>query len=150
MATAFRSSDALLQEARRVLADVRQEYDQVHLESERREAPHEVHGELVAEIVKLREQIRVADRSHGYGADESSKNEDRMARHQVAKVAATEAFEASAGRLRKLYAVARGGRFDPSRMTFAKPPAPQQMRLDTLREQFERFKRDTDGLMLKN
>ena len=51
---------------RRILADVRQQYDQVHLESERREG----------EIVKLREQIRVADRSHGYGADLSSKTED--------------------------------------------------------------------------
>lgn len=28
-----------LQEVRRILADVRQQYDQVHLESERREAP---------------------------------------------------------------------------------------------------------------
>ncbi|CAK8990852.1 Protein terminal ear1-like [Durusdinium trenchii] len=53
-------------EVRRILAEVRVQYDQVHLESERREA----------EIAKLREQIRVADRSHGYGADESTKKED--------------------------------------------------------------------------
>ncbi|CAK9003328.1 unnamed protein product [Durusdinium trenchii] len=54
------------EEVRRILAEVRVQYDQVHLESERREA----------EIAKLREQIRVADRSHGYGADESTKKED--------------------------------------------------------------------------
>ncbi|CAJ1365218.1 unnamed protein product, partial [Effrenium voratum] len=61
---AFQSGDdTAVEEVRRILADVRAQYDQVHLEAERREA----------EITKLREQIRVADRSHGYGADESSK-----------------------------------------------------------------------------
>lgn len=37
-------------------------------------------GPREAEIAKLREQIRVADRSHGYGADESTKKEAEMGR----------------------------------------------------------------------
>jgi len=64
---AFQSGDdTAVEEVRRILADVRAQYDQVHLEAERREA----------EIATLREQIRAADRNHGYGADESSKKED--------------------------------------------------------------------------
>ncbi|CAL1156118.1 unnamed protein product [Cladocopium goreaui] len=293
---AFQSGDdTAVEEVRRILADVRQQYDQVHLESERREA----------EIVKLREQIRVADRSHGYGADESSKKEDschaidkqlqettkalveaktskkvythmceritkeqallkeklllmeahlqrksaesqrkvavqerlvrkgaqcsqdldileqdvehervvredalaKMAlclqakieagerrnkfeewRHEVALDAANEAFNASAGRLRKLYAVEKLAGNCLQKVTFEQVERSQntedgfqkirevtgladvmdivhkflnrdveheqlkssvkeaEMRLDTLREQFERFKRDTDGI----
>jgi len=293
---AFQSGDdTAVEEVRRILADVRQQYDQVHLESERREA----------EIIKLREQIRVADRSHGYGADESSKKEDschaidrqlqettkalveaktskkvythmceritkeqallkeklllmeahlqrksaesqrkvalqerlmrkgaqssqdldileqdvehervvredalaKMAsclqakieagerrnkfeewRHEVALDAANEAFNASAGRLRKLYAVEKLAGNCLQKVTFEQVERSQntedgfqkirevtgladvmdivhkflnrdveheqlkssvkeaEMRLDTLREQFERFKRDTDGI----
>eukprot|EP00931_Biecheleriopsis_adriatica_P074891 TRINITY_DN48868_c0_g1_i1.p1 TRINITY_DN48868_c0_g1~~TRINITY_DN48868_c0_g1_i1.p1 ORF type:complete len:530 (-),score=154.93 TRINITY_DN48868_c0_g1_i1:40-1629(-) len=58
--------DTAVEEVRRILADVRTQYDHVHLEAEKREA----------ELSRLREQIRVADRSHGPGTDESTKKED--------------------------------------------------------------------------
>ncbi|CAE8587378.1 unnamed protein product, partial [Polarella glacialis] len=64
---AFSSTeDTAVEEVRRILADVRTQYDNVHLEAERREA----------ELTRLREMIRIVDNSHGSGADESSKKED--------------------------------------------------------------------------
>jgi len=64
---AFTSSDDTnVEEVRRILSDVRTQYDHVHMEAEKQEA----------ELARLREQIRVADRFHGSGTDESTKKED--------------------------------------------------------------------------
>jgi len=64
---AFTSQDdTAVEEVRRILADVRTQYDQVHLEAEKREG----------ELTRLREQIRVVDRSHGSGTEESVKQEE--------------------------------------------------------------------------
>eukprot|EP00930_Biecheleria_cincta_P079329 TRINITY_DN6711_c0_g1_i1.p1 TRINITY_DN6711_c0_g1~~TRINITY_DN6711_c0_g1_i1.p1 ORF type:complete len:541 (+),score=141.28 TRINITY_DN6711_c0_g1_i1:41-1624(+) len=64
---AFTSQDdTAVEEVRRILADVRTQYDQVHLEAEKREA----------ELTRLREQIRVVDRSHGSGTEASVKQEE--------------------------------------------------------------------------
>lgn len=61
------SDDSAVEEVRRILADVRTQYDQVHLDAEKREA----------ELVRLREALRIADQSHLLGADGSSKTEDQ-------------------------------------------------------------------------
>jgi len=64
---AFTSTDdTAVEDVRRILADVRTQYDHVHMEAERREA----------ELSRLREAIRVADQSHSAGAAESFKRED--------------------------------------------------------------------------
>merc|ERR1719181_1226288 len=109
-------------------------------------------------------------------------------RHEVALEAANEAFNATAGRLRKLYAIEKLGGNCLQKITFEQVERSQQtedgfqkirevtgltdvmdivhkflnrdveheqlkssvrdaeVRLEMLREQFERFKRDTDGL----
>lgn len=67
---AFANSDeSAVEEVRRILNDVRTQYDQVHMEAEKKEA----------ELAKFREAIRLADQSHGVGADEFSKTEDSRA-----------------------------------------------------------------------
>lgn len=58
--------DTAVEEVRRTLADVRAQYDLVHLQAEKREA----------ELSRLREAIRVADIAHSSGMDESTKRED--------------------------------------------------------------------------
>mmetsp|Transcript_58354 Transcript_58354/g.126178 ORF Transcript_58354/g.126178 Transcript_58354/m.126178 type:complete len:531 (-) Transcript_58354:190-1782(-) len=58
--------DSAVEDVRRILSDVRSQYDQVHLEAERREA----------ELVRLREAIRIADQTHSTGAEETSRKED--------------------------------------------------------------------------
>eukprot|EP00929_Paragymnodinium_shiwhaense_P008151 TRINITY_DN112090_c0_g1_i1.p2 TRINITY_DN112090_c0_g1~~TRINITY_DN112090_c0_g1_i1.p2 ORF type:complete len:541 (+),score=204.59 TRINITY_DN112090_c0_g1_i1:90-1712(+) len=58
--------DSAVEDVRRILADVRTQYDQVHLEAEKKEA----------ELIRLREAVRVADQSHNTGADELGKRED--------------------------------------------------------------------------
>lgn len=60
------SDDSSVAEVRRILADVRTQYDHVHLEAEKRES----------ELTRLREAVRMADASHSTGSDESSKKED--------------------------------------------------------------------------
>jgi len=60
------SEDSAVEDVRRILADVRQQFDHVHMEAERREA----------ELRRLREQISVADQSHCVNADASTKQED--------------------------------------------------------------------------
>eukprot|EP00933_Yihiella_yeosuensis_P076584 TRINITY_DN8641_c0_g2_i1.p1 TRINITY_DN8641_c0_g2~~TRINITY_DN8641_c0_g2_i1.p1 ORF type:complete len:528 (-),score=123.60 TRINITY_DN8641_c0_g2_i1:426-2009(-) len=63
---AFSSTDdSAVEEVRRILADVRTQFDHVHMEAEKREA----------ELTRLREQIRVADASNG-SPEEFSKKED--------------------------------------------------------------------------
>lgn len=54
------------EEVHRILSDIRKQYDHVHMEAEKREA----------ELVRLREAVRVADQPHGGGLDESSKTEE--------------------------------------------------------------------------
>jgi len=63
------SDEGNVEEVRRILTDVRTQYDHVHMEAERKES----------ELIRLREAIRIADQSHGVGADESSKREDTRA-----------------------------------------------------------------------
>lgn len=63
------NDDSAVEEVRRILTDVRTQYDHVHMEAERKEA----------ELTRLREAIRLADQSHGAGADESSKREELRA-----------------------------------------------------------------------
>lgn len=58
--------DAAVEEARRILAEVRTQYDHVHLEAERKEA----------ELTRLRESIRVAD-ANGPGQDDSKREDSR-------------------------------------------------------------------------
>jgi len=60
------NSEDSVEEMRRILADVRTQYDQVHLEADKKEA----------ELARLREAVSVADHSHGPGGDDSSKMED--------------------------------------------------------------------------
>jgi len=60
------TEDSAVEDVRRILADVRTQYDQVHVEAEKREA----------ELWRLREAIRVADCSHSAGSDEFTKKED--------------------------------------------------------------------------
>eukprot|EP00405_Crypthecodinium_cohnii_P032219 CAMPEP_0206520126 /NCGR_PEP_ID=MMETSP0324_2-20121206/65588_1 /ASSEMBLY_ACC=CAM_ASM_000836 /TAXON_ID=2866 /ORGANISM="Crypthecodinium cohnii, Strain Seligo" /LENGTH=295 /DNA_ID=CAMNT_0054013813 /DNA_START=30 /DNA_END=914 /DNA_ORIENTATION=+ len=83
-------------------------------------------------------------------------------RHEVALDAANEAFNASAGRLRKLYAVEKLAgnclqkitldivhKFlnrDVEHEQLKSSVKEAEVRLETLRDQFERFKRDTDGM----
>mmetsp|Transcript_57380 Transcript_57380/g.167993 ORF Transcript_57380/g.167993 Transcript_57380/m.167993 type:complete len:530 (-) Transcript_57380:78-1667(-) len=64
---AFTSTDdTAVEDVRRILADVRTQFDHVHMEAEKRET----------ELTRLREAIRVADQSHSAGAAESFKRED--------------------------------------------------------------------------
>mmetsp|Transcript_50001 Transcript_50001/g.88049 ORF Transcript_50001/g.88049 Transcript_50001/m.88049 type:complete len:533 (-) Transcript_50001:74-1672(-) len=65
--------DPAVDDVRRILADVRSQYDQVHMEAEKKEA----------ELQHLREAIRVADQSHSARTDESTKSEDH--RQQIEK-----------------------------------------------------------------
>jgi len=60
------TDDTAVEDVRRILADVRTQYDDVHMQAEKREA----------ELARLREAIRVADQSHSVGAAESFKKED--------------------------------------------------------------------------
>lgn len=61
------NEDSAVEEVRRILADVRTQYDQVHLDAEKREA----------ELVRLRELIRIADQTNNSGSDVFSKTEDQ-------------------------------------------------------------------------
>lgn len=63
------SDDSAVEDVRRILNDVRTQYDHVHQESERKEI----------ELHRLRESIRVADQSHSAKADEHTKDEDLRA-----------------------------------------------------------------------
>jgi chromosome segregation ATPase len=59
-------SDGAVEDVRRILADLRRQYDEVHNEGEKRER----------EIVRLREAIRQADALHSTKSDELYKAED--------------------------------------------------------------------------
>jgi len=64
---AFASAeDAAVEDVRRILADVRAQYDHVHAEAERREV----------ELTRLREAIRTADQAGHVGQTETSKKEN--------------------------------------------------------------------------
>jgi len=64
---AFTSAeDTAVEDVRRILADVRAQYDHVHADAERREA----------ELSRLREAIRIADQAGHVGQTETSKKED--------------------------------------------------------------------------
>eukprot|EP00928_Gymnodinium_smaydae_P090274 TRINITY_DN74101_c0_g1_i1.p1 TRINITY_DN74101_c0_g1~~TRINITY_DN74101_c0_g1_i1.p1 ORF type:complete len:530 (-),score=154.31 TRINITY_DN74101_c0_g1_i1:93-1682(-) len=58
--------DSAVEEVRRILAEVRAQYDHVHMEAEKREA----------ELVRLREAIRIADQAQNAGSDETGKKDD--------------------------------------------------------------------------
>jgi hypothetical protein len=60
------SDDPAVEDVRRILTDVRTQYDHVHLEAEKKES----------ELQHLREAIRVADQSHSARDFESSKQDD--------------------------------------------------------------------------
>mmetsp|Transcript_11304 Transcript_11304/g.24467 ORF Transcript_11304/g.24467 Transcript_11304/m.24467 type:complete len:528 (-) Transcript_11304:57-1640(-) len=60
------SNNNAVEEVRRILTDVRTQYDSVHTEANRKEA----------ELVRLRESLRLLDQSHGTGTDEFAKKED--------------------------------------------------------------------------
>lgn len=60
------TDDSAVEDVRRILSDVRTQYDHVHMEAEKREA----------ELVRLREAIRVADQTHSAGADDAGRKED--------------------------------------------------------------------------
>jgi len=60
------SDDPAVEDVRRILADVRTQFDHVHMEAEKKEN----------ELQHLREAIRVADQSHSARDFESSKQED--------------------------------------------------------------------------
>eukprot|EP00747_Dinoflagellata_sp_TGD_P162943 gnl/TRDRNA2_/TRDRNA2_181125_c0_seq1.p1 gnl/TRDRNA2_/TRDRNA2_181125_c0~~gnl/TRDRNA2_/TRDRNA2_181125_c0_seq1.p1 ORF type:complete len:531 (+),score=158.52 gnl/TRDRNA2_/TRDRNA2_181125_c0_seq1:86-1678(+) len=60
------SEDSAVEDVRRILSDVRQLYDNVHNEAEKKEA----------ELTKLREAIHLTDSSHGARADEVARQEE--------------------------------------------------------------------------
>mmetsp|Transcript_50031 Transcript_50031/g.140262 ORF Transcript_50031/g.140262 Transcript_50031/m.140262 type:complete len:536 (-) Transcript_50031:212-1819(-) len=60
------TDDSEVEDVRRILAEVRTQYDNVHMEAEKREA----------ELVRLREAIRIADLSHSAKADEQGRKDD--------------------------------------------------------------------------
>jgi hypothetical protein len=60
------TDDSQVDEVRRILSDVRTQYDHVHMQAEKREA----------ELVRLREGIRIADQSNSAGADANLRKED--------------------------------------------------------------------------
>merc|ERR1719335_1294659 len=60
------SDDSAVEDVRRILTDVRQQYDSIHSEAEKKES----------ELQRLREAIRVADSTHGQKADEVTRAED--------------------------------------------------------------------------
>merc|ERR1712187_1032859 len=60
------SDDSAVEDVRRILCEVRTQYDHVHMAAEKREA----------ELARLREAIRVADQSHSLGQDDFSKKEE--------------------------------------------------------------------------
>merc|ERR1719310_890984 len=60
------SDDPAVEDVRRILTDVRTQYDHVHMEAEKKEN----------ELQHLREQIRVCDNSHSVRDFESSKQDD--------------------------------------------------------------------------
>jgi len=62
-----KSDGSEVEDVRRILKEVRAQYDHVHLEAERREA----------ELLRLKRAIAEADVGHGDGAPDSSKKEDR-------------------------------------------------------------------------
>merc|ERR1719265_173475 len=62
-------SDGAVEDVRRILADLRRQYDEVHNEGEKRER----------EIVRLREAIRQADAMYCAKGDEAYKAEDLRA-----------------------------------------------------------------------
>jgi hypothetical protein len=67
---AFASTDdPAVEDVRHILTDVRTQFDHVHMEAERKEA----------ELMHLREAIRVADHAHGARDNESTKQEDYRA-----------------------------------------------------------------------
>jgi len=62
------TDDSAVEDVRRILSDVRTQYDHVHMEAEKREQ----------ELVRLREAIRVADQANSAGSDDlGRKDEDR-------------------------------------------------------------------------
>jgi len=63
------NDESAVEEVRRILTDVRTQYDNVHMEAERKEA----------ELAKLREALRLADQSHGTGVDELTRRDDECA-----------------------------------------------------------------------
>lgn len=63
------TDDSAVEDVRRILNDVRSQYDHVHMEAEKREQ----------ELTRLREAIRVADKSHNSRADEATKKDDLRA-----------------------------------------------------------------------
>lgn len=86
------SDDPAVEDVRRTLADVRAQYDQVHVQAEKREA----------ELSRLKEAIRVADTAHSAGTDEASKEDDL--RFQLeAQLKDTEARIKDAQTARKVY-----------------------------------------------
>lgn len=61
--------DSAVADVRKILEDVRKQYDHVHSEAEKR----------AAELERLREAIRVADQAHGLGAEDLSRRDDTRA-----------------------------------------------------------------------
>jgi len=64
--------DGAVEDVRRILADLRRQYDEVHNEGEKRER----------EVVRLREGVRQAEALHCNGSDEAYKQEDTKATMQ--------------------------------------------------------------------
>eukprot|EP00438_Fugacium_kawagutii_P019590 Skav228914 [mRNA] locus=scaffold2504:52236:66837:+ [translate_table: standard] len=92
--------DGELEEVKKALIQVHQQFDQVHEESEAKQA----------RLNRLREEIRTADQQHVNKGDWSKKMDETWkvlsAQYkEVALSAANDAFETCAGRLRKLYAI---------------------------------------------
>jgi len=60
------TDDSAVEDVRRILSDVKGQYDQIHMDAQKKEA----------ELVRLKEAIRTEDQKHCAGAEEHSKKED--------------------------------------------------------------------------
>merc|ERR1712013_484665 len=87
------SDDSAVEDVRRILNDVRTQYDQVHKEAEHKEA----------ELCRLREAIRVAETSGASGRLEDSSKSDDVLQSLVKQTEATEKAVFEAQTSQKVY-----------------------------------------------